>query len=436
MANKSGTSMQTGFLLSIRPNPVFLAISFLIAIIAILLNAMEIRLITKRFKAATIFELVLLNLAIADLLSGIDYITINGLSTYAMVKGAQMSTNHMVWMFGFILFSTASSTAFVIVVGLERFFAVKKPLKHRMFHTGRRRLLYRIIITWVFNLVLTVIAMVTFCYGDYAYGSSSIMGYVSAIYLTLGALLIVVLYAWLGYLVLVRSAKLLDFDKKDDVGINHKVIKRAMKKEKATISACALVLVSFLACNLPLVARLFLGKMDRVSATLVKLNAVCNPLVYFFKNFLEKRYSKKKKTVSKGGLDASIAKALQAKTEKAKDRADGAKDSAKNQQDSDKGPEDKVQSIEGKVCGPLVQNQRLRVSTSSEQEFGGQMYNISLLQENMQGSKDSVHSAKVILQTSRKNDLNSNLFDDKAMKNMVCEEKGMINAGLVEQAVV
>ena len=436
MANKSGTSVQTGFLLSIRPNPVFLAISYLIAIIATLLNAIEIRLITKQFKAATVFELVLLNLAIADLLSGVDYIVINGLSTYAMIKGVQMSSDHVVWMFGFILFSTASSTAFVIIVGLERFFAVKKPLKHRMFHTGRRRLLYRIIITWAFNLVLTVIAMVTFCYGDCAYRGSSIIGYVSAIYLTLGALLIVVLYAWLGYLVLVRSAKLLDFDKKDDVGINHKVIKRAMKKEKATISACALVLVSFLACNLPLVARLFQGEMDLVSATLVKLNAVCNPLVYFFKNFLEKRNSKKKRTVSTGSADASVAKALQRKTEKAKDKASGAKGSVKNQLDSDKGTEDKDQSLEDKVCGPLVQIQRSEVSTCNEQAIGGQLYNILILKENIKQSKDSVHSAKVMLQMSQKSDLNNNLLDDKAMENIVCEEKGIINAGLDEPAVL
>ena len=271
-----------------------LVISLLVAVLASVLNILEIRVILRKFKKATDFELVLLNLAIADLVSGIDFAVISCLTAHARRNSQNDIQVNSDMFFAFILFSTSTSTTFVIVIGLKRFFAVKLPLKHRMFHTDRRRFLYCLLGTWLFNFVITALAMVI---DKFALRSNQLrvgseeLGYFVASYLTLGSLFIIILYTWLGRLILVRSLKLLDFDKKDPT-LNPKVIMRAMKKEKAKILVCTLVLASFLACNLPLIVQLYQASLDSLSAILIKLNTVLNPLVYFFKGYLEKRYAK------------------------------------------------------------------------------------------------------------------------------------------------
>ncbi|XP_065063819.1 mas-related G-protein coupled receptor member A6-like [Rhopilema esculentum] len=293
MASNSSSSIWTrtfGF----EPSTSGLVISLLVAVFAIVLNILEIRVILRKFKKATDFELVLLNLSIADLLSGLDFAVISCFSIHAYRNSPNGIKVNSDLVFAVILFSTSTSTTFVIFIGLERFFAVKLPLKHRMFHTDRRRFLYCLLGTWLFNFVITTLAMVIDKFAlrsDQLHVGSDGLGYFVASYLTLGSLFIIILYTWLGHTILVRSVKLLDFDKKDPT-LNPKVIKRAMKKEKATIFVCILVLASFLACNLPLVAQLYQASLDSLSAIVMKLNTVLNPLVYFFKGYLEKRYAK------------------------------------------------------------------------------------------------------------------------------------------------
>eukprot|EP00795_Rhopilema_esculentum_P003653 gene3653-14894_t len=350
MANNStNSSIQNGIFLDFSSSKVFILTLYLIAAFAIFLNILEIRLITRKFKKATDFELVLLNLAFADLLSGLDLVVIAVLATFASLTEAINIRKHFGWIFAFILLSTSSSTVFVTIIGLERFFAIKVPIRHRMFHTGRRRLLYCLLGMWAFNLLITTLPVLI----DYlvssteSHNGSKTVGYVAASYLTAGALFVVVLYAWLGHLVMRRSVKLLDFDKKD-VNINSKIFKRAMKKEKATICACILVLVLFLMCNLPFIVNLYQGKIDNHSSIMIKLNAVCNPLVYFFKNYLEKRYSKKNLVSSANAPKTKLPKMVSA----AKSNSQGtANDRALDQEDKDEGPEGENGGSEGKSEG-------------------------------------------------------------------------------------
>ena len=336
---------------------------YLIAAFAIFLNILEIHLITRKLKKATDFELVLLNLAFADLLSGLDLVVIAVLATFASLTEAINIRKHFGWIFAFILLSTSSSTVFVTIIGLERFFAIKVPIRHRMFHTGRRRLLYCLLGMWAFNLLITTLPVLI----DYlvssteSYHGSKTVGYVAASYLTAGALLVVVLYAWLGHLVMTRSVKLLDFDNKE-VNINSKTLKRAMKKEKATICACILVLVLFLMCNLPFIVNLYQGKIDNLSSIMIKLNAVCNPLVYFFKNYLEKRYSKKNLVssakTSKMKLPKTASAAKNNSQETVNNRAPGQEEKGEGPEGESGGSEGKSEGSDGKREGPQDESGR------------------------------------------------------------------------------
>ena len=122
---------------------------------------------------------------------------------------------------------------------------------------------------------------------------SSSMVYFLASILTFGMLLILVLYTWVLYLMILRSIKLSDFDK-NILRINPKMIKDAMKKERSSIIICILVVLSFITCDVPLVVDLFQFKVTMAAAIMLKVSAVMNPLIYFFKGYLEKCFAKQK----------------------------------------------------------------------------------------------------------------------------------------------
>ncbi|XP_065063824.1 uncharacterized protein LOC135690251 [Rhopilema esculentum] len=410
MANNSSSSTQKDvFIFRITPSVAFLTMSFLVSTLAIVLNSLEIRLIIKGFKTATDFELVLLNLAIADLLSGLDFAGISALTTHAYLNKLENFEKHFVWFFAFIVLSVSTSTTFVIVIGLERFFAIKVPLKHRMFHTDRRRLLYCLLGTWTLNVLLTVLTFVIDYYTSSAGGTylgSDNMIYILAGLLTFGCLLTLVLYTWLGHLILLRSVKLLDFDKKD-ASINPRVMRRAMKKEKATILACTLVLVSFLVCNLPLVVGLYQKKLDQTSGILIKMNAVCNPLVYFFKSYLERRYARKNTIPSK---EISHEKSPKAGSENSTNSTQEKNNGYESSKKTDEGAKDRYQDLQGGI----------KQNREHESKANGH------------GPQVQGQSPKVIEEMIQENDetIDRNMEDEVGIHQIVLGEKGFLNHGM------
>ena len=70
------SNIAKNFLTSLDPSVPILAFSYTIIVIAILLNSVEIMLIVRKIKKATDFEIVLLNLALADLFNSIMFIVL------------------------------------------------------------------------------------------------------------------------------------------------------------------------------------------------------------------------------------------------------------------------------------------------------------------------------------------------------------------------
>ena len=278
----------------LRPTIPYLSLSYTIIAIATILNSLEIRLIVRKIKTATDFEIVLLNLAIADLLNSVLFTAVLVLTQH-YPNGKQMNHDAFYWVMGILAFSVIASVSFVIIIGLERFFAIKVPLQHRLWHTSRRKLVTFTVLTWLLDVVLiaAVIMIDHFKTGRSRTLVSSRMIYFLAGLLTLGMALIFVLYTWVLYLMILRSIKLFDFDK-NILRINPKMIKDAMKKERSSIIICTLVVLSFMACNIPLVVDLFQFQVTMTTAVLLNFTAVANPLIYFFKGYLEKYYAKQK----------------------------------------------------------------------------------------------------------------------------------------------
>eukprot|EP00112_Aurelia_sp_Birch-Aquarium-sp1_P014472 Seg3125.5 transcript_id=Seg3125.5/GoldUCD/mRNA.D3Y31 product=Pinopsin protein_id=Seg3125.5/GoldUCD/D3Y31 len=278
-----------------KPTIAFLVFSYLASIAAIILNILEIHMIVKKWKKASDFEIVLLNLAGADLLSGFGFIAASGVSTWSYVVGRR-ETLMMTFVGVIVLFSVSSSVTFVIVIAGERLTAVKHPLKHRLWHSNRRNLFKACVLTWLFNFIIVLVAVLTDEVLTGVRGSRNLQ-YATAGYLTLGIVIVFVLYASLGYLIMKRDTRFLAVDKKD-LAANAKEMKRALKKERATIVVCTLVVVLFLTCNIPFTVGIYQLKLGAAQTILLKLSATVNPLIYFFKGRLEKYYAKRKINLS------------------------------------------------------------------------------------------------------------------------------------------
>ena len=274
-----------------KPTIASLVFSYFASVAAIILNILEIRLIVKKWKKASDFEIVLLNLAAADLLSGFGFLAGSGVGTwsYVLARNETSVTNFAVTI---VLFSVSSSVTFVIVIAGERLSAVKHPLKHRLWHSDRRKLFKACGLTWLFNTIVVGVGVLT----DQlitGVGGSRNMAYAIAAYLTSGIVIVFVLYTWLGHLVMRRSTRFLAVDNKA-LAANAKEMKRALKKERATIVVCTLVVVSFLTCHIPFTVGMALLKLEAAQTGLLKVSPAINPLIYFFKGRLEKYYGKRK----------------------------------------------------------------------------------------------------------------------------------------------
>ena len=296
MSNISRTTLTSEFSIRLYPTTSFLVLSYVIITTAILLNAIEIKLILRKIKRATDFEILLLNLAIADLFNSVllvSMIVITQQSRNAKEQIRYSGSFHLIM--GTLGFSVTASASFVAAIGIERFFAIKLPLQHRLWHTKRKRLVKCILFTWLFDVIIMASLSLT----DYLRvrknpnSISATVSYCVAGILTFGAVLVIVVYTWVLHMMILRSLKLFDFDHKE-LRIDKIRIKEAMKKEKSSIIICILVVVSFMVCNLPLVVDLFQLQITMMSAIFLKVSGALNPLIYFFKSYVERCYGKKK----------------------------------------------------------------------------------------------------------------------------------------------
>ena len=311
---------------------VFLIFSFIIAVTAIILNCAEIRLILRKWKKASDFEVILFHLAIADLLNSIGNLSMSSILAYNVQFSVKKFVNNVYyWVsFGLLGFFYSVSMKLVLVIGIERLFAIKLPLKHRLWHTSRKVLYRQIMAAWLVSAVFVDSCTLADYFIQKAKGQSILgqsitrqsnrgqsstgqsstsqngtvqgdigivpsrdLSYILATYMTVGVTVVLICYTWLLHVIFMRATNLLKADKKD-YKLNPKIIKLAVKKESATIIICRIVVFTFLACNVPMIVALYRGKIDGWTINASNSNAIFNPLIYFFKGYIEDRLSRKK----------------------------------------------------------------------------------------------------------------------------------------------
>eukprot|EP00794_Sanderia_malayensis_P006868 gene6868-7642_t len=280
----------------IRHNVVAMVVSFIIAV----LNAIEIGLISRKWKTVTQFEIILLNLAFADILVGITYFILACLEIH---EYRNKSINYKLYkfIFDFGIFSVTTSSLFVIFIGLQRLEAVRQPLKSHMRDKTKFALLKYIIVVWVASIATTLAASLSDHFvNPKVLVASKNLALALGISLCTFIFIILVIYSLIGYSILRRHSAFYTHGKQDSVHSHSGTTGTVPKKDRATILACSLVMVIYLVCNLPFAVRLLQFEIKRVETALMTCNSLFNPLIYFFKSYLERRFNRTRSTIARG----------------------------------------------------------------------------------------------------------------------------------------
>eukprot|EP00794_Sanderia_malayensis_P006874 gene6874-7649_t len=269
-------------------------ISLLLCTSGIILNSIEIYLIGRRWKKVTSFDTILLNLAISDLVTSSAGMIGAGLLAYYNLKNMEYNYTALAVFHAMTVFSITTSVVFVIAIAIERLRAIKMPLKHRALRSDKTKTRTMLIFTWLGNAFLMAVSLaVMFGIADERpKKSTNISQYTVSGYLCTGFLSTIVLYGWIAYLLLKRNSRFLAFDPKDKE--NKASIIKAVRKEKASIVACVLVVVTFVGFNMPYVVAAFSGRVHTAAMVCMLGNSVADPLVYFFKTYVERRFKNNK----------------------------------------------------------------------------------------------------------------------------------------------
>ena len=157
---------------------------------------------------------------------------------------------------------------------------------------------------WVINLSITITAgtldhVFRKKNGPQSLFGSKLVTYVMSGYVLMATAAMIFLYTWISYLVLIRHQK---FDRSANNGENISKVKlftKAIRRERATLTICILVKISFVSCNLPVAVRFLVGANEgNAEVFLVLANSSLNPLIYFFKGYLEKEYANRKAAIN------------------------------------------------------------------------------------------------------------------------------------------
>ena len=288
-------------------DPLNMTISFL----AVILNVIELAFIC-RIKRIKSFERILCSLCCADIFVTVFYLVqeFYGYQTKTPLLGA------LDYHLGFtiISFSVTSSIANIIILGVDRTIAVKYPLRRVMWMTNSR--IYGLITTaWMGAIGLSVIAnvnrYVTPKTNTTAVGYTSVIIYTSIIFVS--SVVITILYAVIAHTVMRRRKKM----KESRASARH----NQNGEDMAVVITCVLVVLAYLICSLPYAVDKLLN--DRATVIPIKtilLNALLDPIIYFFKGYIQRRMKNKMENTASftetsfglRGLDSSQASIVQA----------------------------------------------------------------------------------------------------------------------------
>ena len=280
---------------------------------AIFFNITVVSLLLKKKRQLKSFEILLLNLASADILVGMFAVTSEVIRLAVTTNGRVENVVMAVVFNAFAFFFVISSILNVLCISIDRFIAVKFPMEHRGWVTRTRTIMAEACI-WVVTILLSCTVILVELPLQHANNIDDfrISG---GILILLSGTVFTVMY---GYIIILVRASSSKFETRST---DNAAIKAFDKKEILVFITCALVVLAYLVFTYPFgievtVKQIKYGEssweISFASIALLYFNSVANPFVYFFKKYLGKKNSKTKKKVS-------LIRSFKQKTEKTKE---------------------------------------------------------------------------------------------------------------------
>ena len=262
-----------------------ISIAFIaVATTAFILNIIESVLIIRMRKRWKPFDKMLLSMSFADQLVAAVTIIYNFLSLYHVsIGGCKISQHHFILL---LIASEDFSLFHVLAITIDRFYAIKYPLKHNVKMRGKFPVII-ILSIWV------CVALVVSIFATMLLLKENSFAFLAKIYSTL-TIIIGICFIWaykymLEY-VLSHTAQAQNTPKCNIRGI---LKHSSCKKERAMLMTSCLVVLSYIICIYPIsVEMLIREKTKQISSAtqiLLVINSILNPLVYFFKGYCDQR---------------------------------------------------------------------------------------------------------------------------------------------------
>ena len=263
----------------------FIAVGFMI----IVANLVEVICVVRK-KNKTTFEKLLLSLALSDLLVGV---IITVYKTLDFVLDRKPWLNEGVTGFVFIL-SSVFSLLNLLAITIDRFLAIRFPIKHRVLVTPRRANAV-VILVWVSTCLVAVGISFTLIL-EVPYANQYVITILAIGIISIGIIINVIYFCILRFL-LTRQVSVTA--RPEDVKVLQRILKLfrgPQKAERTVLLSSIIVVFTFIICTFPFAIEYLRVRdgedLSFASKMLIVLNSLLNPFVYFFNNFLRKSCTK------------------------------------------------------------------------------------------------------------------------------------------------
>ena len=259
-------------------------IGVVIGIIVIVFNTAEIVILVKKGRKRKKPENLILSLSWADFFVGLVYI-ISGVSKIMLDYNPKSSTlQDVARNIRLVMsFTVVVSVLHILVIAVERFYAVKRPLKYRTIMT-RKRMAFIIIAVWAFSLVVVPLLHLLPEAKFGAYIGWSIF---------VAAAVMILVYGYLAYYLFNR------FETKSSKGGSDRRSKTiSYVDQKRDTIFCICIVVTFIFCSFPVGVGWLLPKgispltwdlVNLFGSYLLICNSFINPIIYFWKSHLSRK---------------------------------------------------------------------------------------------------------------------------------------------------
>lgn len=271
--------------MALKHNEIEDIVYIIIASVTVLLNLLEIIFLKMRCGGLKPHDKLLLSLAVSDLLVAV-MVTIYKVCDLVLDQMTLLDEE----MFSIILVSSLiMSSLNLLAITLDRFLAIKYPLKHLVWGS---RLKFNTLVGIIWTVGLAITAAISSLIAKKILGENTVL-YISAVgALLLGLIMMVV------YLVIIHKSCTSRALTRDNSGnptpkaVVNAFFSKEYTKERHIFFTCCLVSLSFMICSYPFAIDFMLKrnakKLLSVSRMLLVINSTLNPIIYFFKGYLER----------------------------------------------------------------------------------------------------------------------------------------------------